>query len=114
MAEQQENNEEAFRDRLLRVALQENLGGESPPDLVDRVLEAQVTPKVVAVEENTPRKRWLTRYSIAAIAATLLVGVTLLLLPSVQSARKSAKSQFKVAKIEMAGDPLPSTLLSLG
>src|SRR4051812_41753200 len=74
-------------DRLLDVALAELVGGAAPPDLSSRI--AATTSRQPAAVGPVPRTRQDRAFWVnLAVAVMLLIGVTILLLPEVQSARE--------------------------
>jgi Ca-activated chloride channel family protein len=92
-----ENHEPAtvddFHDRLIDRGLSEIVGNEAPPDLSARILAADPVINVkapvaepLAASGRRRHYRWLS----LAVAATLLVGMTLLMFPAVQNVREAA------------------------
>src|SRR2546423_15738 len=75
-------------DRLIDVALAELIGGKSPPDLSAQITAA-TTFRPTAVVAPAPRMR-ATRafWASLALAIMLLVGVTIVVVPQVRSARE--------------------------
>lgn len=95
MTETNESPRDELEDRLLEQSLREVLKGESPPDLTERITMAlEVECKETICERDSqgehPTRRFRWVWTVVGIAATLLIAVGLLL-PSVQSARESAR-----------------------
>ena len=89
-----------LRDRLLETALEETVGGASPPDLSEQILAAaaqserdgssfQVSPSKAedeAMASDVKQTRgWNGRWALVAVAACLLVGSAFLLLQDIGS-----------------------------
>ena len=73
-------------DRLVDLALSELIGGNAPPDLSSRI--AAATFRQPAAVAQVPRTRQDRAFWVnLAVAVMLLIGVTIVLLPPVQSAR---------------------------
>jgi secreted protein with Ig-like and vWFA domain len=86
-------------DRLLDRGLTETLGNDSPPDLSARILAAQHAVKpmksdAVAATPTRHGRRWVT----LAVAATLLVGMSALLLSEMSGMRLAAFRTDSAAK----------------
>jgi secreted protein with Ig-like and vWFA domain len=83
-------------DRLVDLALSELIGGNAPPDLSSRI--AAATFRQPAAVGQVPRTRQDRAFWVnLAIAVTLLIGVTFVLLPPVQHARERASDVAKLA-----------------
>ncbi|MBN2474291.1 MAG: von Willebrand factor type A domain-containing protein [Pirellulales bacterium] len=83
-----------LEDRLMDQALREVLGGETPPELSERVLAAAEKQKSVSPQRKEPvmSKSRGIRWIVGALAACLVVGVTVaLLLPAGRFAREAAR-----------------------
>jgi Ca-activated chloride channel family protein len=81
---------EDLPDRLVDLALSELVGGHAPPNLSSRI--AAATFRQPAAVGQVPRTRQDRAFWVnLAVAAMLLIGVTIVLLPSFQSARQSAR-----------------------
>src|SRR4051812_14859346 len=77
-------------DRLVDLALTELVGRSAPPDLSSRI--AAATFRQTAAVVQVPRTRQDRAFWVhLAVAVMLLIGVTIVLLPPVQSARESAR-----------------------
>ncbi len=90
-------------DRLIDIALREVVGNESPPDLSARILVANVSPAAATVAAASgsielaevraatpePRTRRRAFWAGLAVAAMLLVGLTLALRSPFEQARKA-------------------------
>jgi Ca-activated chloride channel family protein len=98
-----ENHEPAtvddFHDRLIDRGLSEIIGNEAPPDLSTRILAAERVAIVkapaaepLAVSGRRRRFRWLS----LAVAATLMVGVSTLLLSNGGSLRKAYRDNARL------------------
>ena len=96
MSHTPEPNRDELRDRLVDQALREVLGREAPPDLSDKILaaadkQALVSPQRKEQVMDSP-KRSFRNWALGAIAACLLVGVSIaLVIPAMQSAREMAR-----------------------
>jgi Ca-activated chloride channel family protein len=82
-----------LHDRLIDRALCELIGNQRPPDLSARIVETDALTKsqpTVRLEHSSGRRRsaWLT----FAIAATLLIGISTLLLPTENQFRGHARN----------------------
>ncbi len=84
-----------FGDRLVDQALREVLGGETPPDLSDKILAAAAEPvsvKSQRKEHVMGRSKRGHRWAIGAVAASVVVVVAIaLLLPALQPAHEAAR-----------------------
>ena len=77
-------------DRLVDLALSELIGGNTPPDLSSRI--AAATFRQPAAVGQVPRTRQDRAFWVnLAIAVMLLIGVTIVLLPPVRSAREQSR-----------------------
>ena len=95
-----------WQDRLVDQALQEALGGETPPDLTDKILAAAASEPDVSLQpgENTmgeiqhvpisKRKHW----AMFAVAASLFVAVGMLLF--VRDEPRLAKSKVDLSNLD--------------
>jgi Ca-activated chloride channel family protein len=80
-----------FHDRLMDSALAEVVGGHTPPDLKDRILAASASAQPTAVEYLARRQFLRWSWIGLAVAASLLVCGSVLLLPSWQNLRQTAQ-----------------------
>jgi secreted protein with Ig-like and vWFA domain len=84
-----ENHEPAtvdeLQDRLIDVALREVVGHEAPPDLSAQILAGAIRPAAATSKAPKARKRAF-RVSLA-IAAMVLIGTTVALLPALRQPR---------------------------
>jgi Ca-activated chloride channel family protein len=98
-------------DRLIHVALREVVGGQAPPDLSSRIIAAYSQAKPVSPVSDSHRNRtvWLS----LAVAAMLLIGASLLLLPTLrnrtQTARTAVKLSSQLQNHPASADALPQT-----
>jgi Ca-activated chloride channel family protein len=79
-------------DRLVDLALSELIGGNTPPDLSSRIAAATLRqPATPAAIGQVPRARQQDRafWVNLAIAVMLLIGVSVVLVPSFHAARKT-------------------------
>ena len=87
-------NTDDLQDRYLDQALQETLGGETPPDLSERILDQaqdQLThPAKHAVASTKEQEKKHIIWSLPFIAVGLLIAVGMIL-PSFQASRESAR-----------------------
>jgi secreted protein with Ig-like and vWFA domain len=90
-----ENNEPTQladpNDRLIDSALAELVGGQTPPDLSNRILAAKAPPEAVVAPVPRTRKTrafWAT----LAVAAMILIGFGFSFVLSTQHARETARS----------------------
>ncbi len=100
---------EELYDRLIDRALSETLGGQAPPDLSSAIHEKMTQmnspalpaeyPSDHSVAHRSARRRW----SLFAIAASLLIGTGWLLIPSQQAAREAARRS--AVKKQLANGP---------
>ena len=94
-------------DRLLDVALSELVGGNLPPDLSARISAATVRQTTVA--RQAPRTRGKRAFwASLAVAVMLLIGVTIVILPDIQTAR--TRVHVASAKPEMSDGSKQSRL----
>lgn len=72
-----------YHDKLLDHALRESLGGESPPDLTERILAAADQPNTLAYDPATivPSKRRRRAWYAFAAAACLLIAAGVAISP---------------------------------
>lgn len=81
MSQPNDSQHDALHERLLDQALREVLGREVPPDLSDKILAAvdQQDPVFSQRKENVmdKRRRSYRFWAVGAVAACLLVGITL-------------------------------------
>src|SRR5262245_57159108 len=83
-------------DRLVDRGLTEIVGRETVPNLSARILAAAVPAPAATIE--APRTRPTRAFwASLVVAAAILVGASVLLLPSVQSARKRSSDANAVA-----------------
>src|SRR4051794_27265721 len=76
-------------DRLVDLALTELVGRNAPPDLSSRI--AAATFRQTAAVVQVPRTRQDRAFWFhLAVAVMLLIGVTIVLLPPIRSARQQA------------------------
>jgi Ca-activated chloride channel family protein len=81
-------------DRLLDFALREVVGNETPSDLTPRILAANLNPAAASVAAPSPavspqpRTRRRAFWATLAVAAMLLVGTSIALLPEMQARRE--------------------------
>ena len=92
MSQPTDPQDDALRDRLIEQALRETLGGESPPDLSDKILAAVEKPSPLKSRQKErvmeQSKRRLINWLAYGTAGCLVVGVCYaLLLPATQPAR---------------------------
>jgi Ca-activated chloride channel family protein len=80
-----------YHDRLIDRGLAELIGGEAPIDLTNRILTAAAVTQPVAVPQAATRRFAKSRWMTVAVAASLIIGATILLLPGVQATRESAR-----------------------
>jgi secreted protein with Ig-like and vWFA domain len=99
MSPTSDEEREEFRRRLTHLALREVIGGDSPPDLSDRILAAaeeqtseSPQPKGEEVMANPKKRRMGRRVYVVAACATVLFLVTLLTVSGFR-ARSLAKLQ---------------------
>lgn len=101
MSEEMNSDGDDLHDRLIDRTLRELVGGETPPDLSDRILATAGVPVVAtlsaaggdAMQRKAPIRPFSRfRWASLAMAAALLVGAAFLLLPALQSARESAQN----------------------
>jgi secreted protein with Ig-like and vWFA domain len=79
------------RDRLIDVALAELIGGQAPPDLTSQIA-ATANIRQLAATRQAPRSRgYRTYWASLAVAVMLLIGVTLAIVPTIQSTKESAR-----------------------
>ncbi len=97
MSQSNDPKRDELEDRLIDQALREALGGETPPDLSDKVLAAaekqllfSAQPKGKVMDKPKRRLR-ITVAAAAAICVTAGICITLLL-PTVQSSREAARN----------------------
>jgi len=83
------NTVDDLHDRLIDVSLNELVGDQPPPDQSARILAAIPEPRAIA--NRVSHFPWLSM----AVAAILLIGATILLLPAVQPAREASRSSAK-------------------
>lgn len=94
---------EELRNRLLDAALRERLGGETPPDLSAAILERAATDASITLstgeEVMSPSSPHKKRHNWMGygIAAAVLIGAGLLLLPSVQAPSEAARRTGQVS-----------------
>jgi Ca-activated chloride channel family protein len=82
-----------YQDRLLDRGLAEIVGNEAPPDLSGKILAAAIAAKPTTVEAAKPQRFAASRWAAAVVAASLLLGGTwLLVMPSAQFSRQTARS----------------------
>jgi Ca-activated chloride channel family protein len=93
-------------DRLIDIALREVVGGEASPDVSARILAANLSPAVATVgaasraAQPEPRTRKRAFWASLAVAAMLLVGVSIALVPALQShVRTSAKHSGRASRL---------------
>jgi Ca-activated chloride channel family protein len=90
-------------DRLIDIALREVVGNETPPDLSARILAADPSPAAATVAAPNrvaplqPRTRRRAFWATLAVAAVLLVGLTLAIRPRLQVARTVEAQKPKLA-----------------
>jgi len=91
MSQPNRPNRDDLADRLMDQALGELLGGETPPDLSQRILvavEEDVSPSQPRKEHVMSKSKRIFRPLVLVVAVCLVVGVTIaLLLPTLQSNR---------------------------
>jgi Ca-activated chloride channel family protein len=81
-------------DRLIDIALREVVGNEKPTDLTQRILAANLNPAAASVAAPSPaaspepRTRKRAFWAALAVAAMLLVGTSIALLPEMQARRE--------------------------
>jgi secreted protein with Ig-like and vWFA domain len=96
-------NKQAFttddlHDRLIDVALREVAGNVTPPDLSARILAANINLAAATVgaasraAPPSPSTRKRAFWAALAVAAMLLVGISIALLPALQSPQQSSRS----------------------
>src|SRR5687767_150529 len=90
-----------FHDRLIDRALAEVIGGETPPDLSERILAAESEGNhPTATPLTTPKAAHSRRWWAMAVAAMLLVGASVLMVPAMRNngnqARDAAKGDAKL------------------
>ncbi len=85
---QQHNESDELRDRLVEQGLREVLGGETPPDFSQQIISALADsdPEVTIVKGHRLKKRVL---GLAALAASILL-LACLIWPATQAAREAA------------------------
>jgi secreted protein with Ig-like and vWFA domain len=82
-----------LHDRLVDRALAEVVGNETPPDLTARILSADYQPSPLKGESAVvPSSRRRLRWMFAAIAATLLIATSVVLLMTQSPSRQLAKT----------------------
>ncbi|HYW78417.1 MAG TPA: hypothetical protein VE890_02535, partial [Thermoguttaceae bacterium] len=112
MSQSDDRKHEELRDRLMDQALEEVLGGQSSPDLSDKILAAVEKQKSVSPQ---PKERVMGKskrgfkWVYSATAVCLLVGVTVaLLLPAIQKPRAAARRPSSLHDSRQADDARPS------
>ena len=94
-----------LHDRLLDTALVELAGGKTPPDLSARITTAFEASRLSpALQPTSARRGHPARWFAAAIAAMLLVGLAVLLLPGNVQHREAVRS---FARADHAGNSKP-------
>ncbi|MHC4401178.1 MAG: vWA domain-containing protein [Planctomycetota bacterium] len=107
MSQPNDPKRDELEDRLMDQALREVLGGETPPDLSDKVLAAAEKQLLVSPQ---PKERVMDKskrrllIAVAAAAACLMVGVCIaLLLPAKQAAREAARRSQSANDLRQSG-----------
>ena len=94
-------------DRLVDLALSELVGGNAPPDLSSRI--AATTFRQTAAVAQVPRTRQDRAFWVhLAVAVMLLISVTIVLLPPIQSARQLSRAVVKEAGLNLQNHHDPS------
>ncbi len=79
MSQSSDPKRDALHDRLMDRALRETLGGETPPDLSDKILAAAEEEVLVSLQRKEQvmdkSKRGISAWALGAVAACLVVGV---------------------------------------
>jgi Ca-activated chloride channel family protein len=101
-----------YQDRLIDLGLSELIGNETPPDLSSRILSTVTASKPTPAASASSRRFVASRRLAAAVAASLLLGCTFLLLPKVQTARETAKTSVPKAKNARLGSAASKPALS--
>jgi hypothetical protein len=102
---QEPANLDQQHDRLLDIALREVVGNEAAKDLTPRILAATLNPAAASVAAPTqaapppPRTRKRAFWATLAVAAMLLVGASLALLPALQSSRQAARKYARASRL---------------
>src|SRR5687767_6978439 len=81
-----------YSDRLIDRGLSELIGHETPPNLTGRIFSTATASMPAPVEYTQSKRSKTSRWIAAAVAASLLVTGTSLLLPAVKNVRESARS----------------------
>jgi Ca-activated chloride channel family protein len=80
-----------YHDCLIDRGLAELIGNDTPPDLAPRILTAVTATRPVVAEPTMPNRNARSRWIAVAVAASLIIGATILLLPAVRATRESAR-----------------------
>ncbi len=95
-----------LHDRLLDVALTEVIGGKTPPDLQSRI--AHTFQEEQLVTPIPPARPTRITWARVAVAATLLVGMSMLLWPTLRNSREVALTRAQQERLG-SSQPLPQT-----
>jgi Ca-activated chloride channel family protein len=96
-------------DQLVDRHLRELIGGETPPDLSQRILQAAggLAPAALVPAggptmnaADSPRRSWAPSWLTLAVAVCLLIGMGMLIMPAGKRAREAAKKAVAVAQAD--------------